>query len=102
MNINNTNISNKDHHDHHQNTKHLCLAPGSPVPGHLAHHLAETSVRQLVPNLGHEVTTISSLHTSMMLLINMIIIRMIKIVRITSGVGRSEAKLAVLSDIARS
>ena len=40
----------------HQNT---CRAPGSPVPGHLAHHLAETSVRQLVPNLGHELTTIS-------------------------------------------
>ena len=103
MNIDNTNITIKDHH---QNTKQLCRAPGSPVPGHLAHHLAETSVRQLVPNLEHELTTISSLHTSMMLLllmmINMMIIRMIKIVRITSGVGRSEAKLAVLSDIARS
>ena len=114
MNIDNTNITIKDHH---QNTKHLCRAPGSPVPGHLAHHLAETSVRQLVPNLGHEVTTISSLHIIMvctifgglmieimllMMMINMIIIRMIKIVRITSGVGRSEAKLAVLSDIARS
>ena len=115
MNIDNTNITIKDHH---QNTKQLCRAPGSPVPGHLAHHLAETSVRQLVPNLGHEVTTISSLHTSivctifgglmtemmqvMMMMINMMIIRMIKIVRLTSGVGKSEAKLAVLSDIARS
>ena len=38
----------------------------------------------------------------LLMMINMIIIRMIKIVRITSGVGRSEAKLAVLSDIARS
>ena len=98
-------------------TPNTCRAPGSSVPGHLAHHLAETSVRQLVPNLGHELTTISSLHTSivctifgglmieimlMMMMINMVIIRMIKILRITSGVGRSEEKLAVLSDIARS
>ena len=97
MNTNNTNITKDHYHHHHRNTNHLCRAPGSPVPGHLAHHLAETSVRQLVPNLGHEVTTISSLHTSivctifgglmieimllLMMMINMMIIRMIKIVQ---------------------